>query len=221
MNIKELKKEEEVIRKLEKSIHILYENININKNNNFSILNLLTFTFLGWGATSFVIGTEFLIPLTITAISLSIWVYLANFDNSKNMEGEFNKYTVKKFKKISNSNQLIEVFNSSLTKEERDLLNKVFKNIKSEKRIFINYFLNNITYDYIIANKKEFFDYIGNIKFISEEEKESFKYKLADKLHLDISMIRKDDFNDIRNKLVNESFKDIKIKSKKLILKSI
>lgn len=221
MNIKELKKEEEVIRKLEKSIHILYENININKNNNFSILNLLTFTFLGWGATSFVIGTEFLIPLTITAISFSIWAYLANFDNSKNMEGEFNKYTVKKFKKISNSSQLIEVFNSSLTKEERDLLNKVFENIKSEKRIFINYFLNNITYDDIIANKKEFFDYIGNIKFISEEEKESFKYKLADKLHLDISMIRKDDFNDIKNKLVNESFKDIKIKSKKLILKSI
>lgn len=221
MNIEELKKEEKTIRKFEKSIQVLYENISINKNNNFSILNMLTFSFFGWTCASFVMGTAFLIPLTITAISASIWAYLTTTDNSHNVEGEFNKYTAKKFKKISNSNQLIELFNTTLTKEEKKLLNKVFENIKDEKRIFTNYFLNKFTYEDIINNKKEFFEYIKNIEFLSEEEKISFKYKLADKLNLDVSMIRNDDFDDIKNKLVNENFKGIKIKSKKLILKSI
>lgn len=221
MNIEELKKEEKIIRKLEKSIHVLYENININKNNNFSILNMLTFSFFGWTATSFIMDTGFLIPLTITAISASIWVYLTTNDNSSSMKGKFKKYTAKKFKKISNSSQLIEIFESSLSEKEKELLNKVFENIKNEKRIFINYFLNKFTYEDIINNKKEFFEYIKNIEFVSEEEEKIFKYKLADKLNLDISMIKNDDFYNIKNKLTEESYKDIKIKNKKLILKSI
>ena len=221
MDIEKLKKEEKIIRKLEKSVHILYENININKNNNFSILNMLTFIFFGWTGASFVIGNDFLIPLTITGIFASIWTYLTHTDNSNKVEGEFNKYTAKKFKKISNNGQLIEIFNTALTEEEKDLLNKVFKNIKNENRLFVSYLLNNFDKEEIINNKEEYFEYIKTIKFNSDEEKEFFKYNLANKLNLDLSMVKNDTFEDIKNKLKNEIFKNIQIKNKKFILKSI
>lgn len=224
MNIEKLKKEEKIVRKLEKSIHILYENININKNNNFSILNMLTFSFFGWTCASFVMGSAFLIPLTITSISASIWAYLTTTDNSHAVEGEFNKYTAKKFKRISNSNQLMEIFNSSLTKEEKEILNKIFKNTKSEESIFSDYILNQFTKEEIIKNQNQFFEYIKEIEFLSKEEKENFKYKLADKLYLDLSIIKDDDFDDIKNKLLAgnfKGFKNIKIKSNKMIIKSL
>jgi hypothetical protein len=226
MNLQEIKENINEIKKIEESLPLLLENLQENKSNRFSILNMITFSFIGWLASSFVVGGFFHFPLILSLISLTIWVYLSNTDKDIG-DGAFKRYIGNKYKKITNSKSFVDIYQSNLNEKEKKLLNEIFLVNKGKSKFILeDLIISAIDRNYAEKNLNELFDLIKMIEFENKEDKERFKSKLADVLLFDMSTVSKLSFEDMKNEVESDIInKNIKIKKSKkeirMILKSI
>ena len=226
MELQKIKKNIDVIKKLEKSSQKLFESLSDNKRTNFSLMNMMTFSLTGVTlGVSLSSGSIATIPLLIAIGSAGLWAYLTNTDD--HITGDiFDKYVGKKFKKISNSNSMLSIYKSNLTDLEIELLNEIYEKKIEPKNLLINLIFNSVDKEYIEKNAEEFFEFVNKIEFKDEKEEELFKTKLIDTVHLCLVDNKDDTFEDIKKQVnKNQLHKQIIIKKEdnpqKMILKSI
>lgn len=224
MELNKIKQNLEIIRKIEKSSELLFENLEDSKKNNFSLMNMITFIMIGFTASSYLTSGVGLIPMILAFISAGVWGYASNTPANETGDN-FEKFVGKKFKKIANSKKILKIYKSNLTDKEIDILNEIYSKEIKDNNILLNLIFSSVNKEYIEENNEEFFELIDMIEFKNKEEEKLFKSNLINTMKLNLSNID-NSYEElkkqaIKNKLNNQIVINKTEKEQKMILKSI